>query len=76
MTIIEIILVVTPIIIDFIISFKVFSTNTFLLLEYILYIYYLIYFKKYQIDIWTLINSRHEVNIITLIYIVILDFNI
>lgn len=45
-----------------------FTTNTFLLLKCVPYIYYPIQFKKYQSKIQILINSNNEINIMTSIY--------
>lgn len=48
--------------------------NTTLLLERILYIYYLVLFKKGQTNIKALINFNNEVNIMTSTYTKKLDF--
>lgn len=45
------------------------TTNTFLLLEYISHIYYLILFKNDQVKIKVLINSGIKINVMTLTYI-------
>lgn len=67
--------------IDLIIAFgfeiRALATDNFaLLLKQVLYIYYLIHFKKNQVKLWALIDLRSKINIIILVYIAILDFKV
>lgn len=50
--------------------------NIFLPLKYVLYIYYMVHFKKDQIKAQTLINSNNKVNTITKLYVIKLDLSI
>lgn len=44
------------------------TTSTFLSLDYMLCIYYLVWFKKNQFEIQALINSNNEIIAMTLAY--------
>lgn len=48
--------------------------NSTMLLKYVLYIYYLIWFKKNQTKTQTLIDFSNNVNAITLVYLKKLGF--
>lgn len=62
----------------FILNFETlnFITKNILSLKYMLYIYYLLKFKKNQFKIKTLINSNNKVNTIIQLYITKLRFKI
>lgn len=76
---IEVIFTVTPTTKNLVESFEALTpiTNTCLLLEYMLYIYYLFRFwKNKKSDVKAFINSNSEVNVITLTYVKKLGFQI
>lgn len=52
------------------------ATNVFLPLKCVLYIHYLVYFRKNKSNINALINFKGEVNIITPFYAIKLGFRI
>lgn len=78
LTNIKVVSIVVFAITDFTVIFRletlVFIINTFLLLKYILYIYYLLKFKKNQLKNKILLDFKSEINIMTLFYIVKLGF--
>lgn len=59
-----------------IILITVTTKQTYLLLEYILYIYYLMHFKKTWVEIQTLINFKSEINVRSLVYMLKIGFKI
>lgn len=49
------------------------ALNSISLLKRLLYIYYLVQFKKNQIKIWALLDFRSKINVMLLVYIPKLD---